>query len=53
MKKLVLFAAIAVISLSGCKKTQEPVIAPEAPIEVVESAGDEVVEEAPAEEVAE
>ena len=57
MKKLVLFAAVIVaISLSGCKKAApvEPVV-PEEAIEVVEPAGDEVVEveEAPAEVVAE
>jgi len=56
MKKLVLFAAVVAISLSACKKAaQEPVAPEETPIEVVEPAGDEVVEveEAPAEVVAE
>ena len=58
MKKLVLFAAVAVaISLSACKKAapQEPVVPEEEVITVVEDgAGEEVIEEVvPAEEVAE
>jgi len=55
MKKLVLFAAVAVaVSLSACKKAapQEEVVNPEEVVEVVEAA-EEVVEVVEAEEVAE